>query len=148
MDFGRKIRKLRREKNMNQQDLADVLGLNLNTISHWENQEFPFRDERKLSQLAEALGTTAGTLRGDEAGPDPAENDPCVHRATLDLEVIMKDLVYKYPDLAIGFRDTRENWEALPEDDKRSIADALMLAFGPEGHVPMRLKTEGRYGQV
>lgn len=148
MDFGRKIRKLRKDKNMNQQDLADVLGLNLNTISHWENLEFPFKDKRKLSQLAEVLGTTVDFLCGDEVSPAPAEDDPCVHRATLDLEVIMKDLVYKYPDLAIGFRDTRENWEALPENDKKSIADALMLAFGPEGHVPMRLKTEGQYGQV
>ena len=60
MDFGRKIRKLRKDKNMNQQDLAHALGLHLNTISHWENLEFPFADEKKLSRLAEVLGTPAG----------------------------------------------------------------------------------------
>ena len=156
MDFGRKIRKLRKDKNMTQQDLANVLGLHLNTISHWENLEFPFADAKKLSRLAEALGTTAPYLRGegDTPRPGPAEEraegaePPRVSKATLDLEAIMKDLVYKYPDLAIGFRDTRENWETLPENDKESVADALMLAFGPDGYVPKRLRKEGRHGKV
>ena len=150
MDFGRKIRKLRKDKNMNQQDLAHALGLHLNTISHWENLEFPFADEKKLSRLAEVLGTTVPYLQGEEAARPEAADDagaPHISKATLDLEAIMKDLVYKYPDLAIGFRDTRENWETLPENDKESIADALMLAFGPDGYVPRRLRKEGRHGK-
>ena len=155
MDFGRKIRKLRKDKNMNQQDLANALGLHLNTISHWENLEFPFADEKKLSRLAEVLGTTVSYLQeaavsqgqpAREAADDAGT--PRISKATLDLEAIMKDLVYKYPDLAIGFRDTREHWETLPENDKESVADALMLAFGPDGYVPRRLRKEGRYGKV
>ncbi|MCR4818522.1 MAG: helix-turn-helix domain-containing protein [Fretibacterium sp.] len=161
MDFGRKIRKLRKEKSMTQQNLADALGLHMNTISHWENLEYPFADIRKLSRLAEALGTSVSYLRGEEgpqpghsAGQEPAAektdgtDNPHVSKATLDLEAIMKDLVYRYPDLAIGFRDTRENWDTLPENDKESIADALMLAFGPDGYVPRRLRKEGRCGRV
>ena len=162
MDFGRKIRKLRKEKNMNQQDLADVLGLHMNTISNWENLEFPFADVKKLSRLAVALGTTVSYLKGEEdvsqqrqpvsSEPATEKSDvtetPHISKATLDLEAIMKDLVYKYPDLAIGFRDTRENWDTLPENDKESIADALMLAFRPDGYVPKRLKKDGRYGKV
>ena len=154
MDFGRKIKKLRKEKKMKQQDLAKVLGIHLNTLSHWENLEFPFADVRKLSMLAEALGTTVDYLqerepvRSESGAEANGARTPHISRATLDLEAIMKDLVYEYPDLAIGFRDTRENWKNLPESDKESVADALMLAFGPEGYVPKHLRQEGQCGKV
>ena len=163
MDFGRKIRKLRKDKNMKQQDLAELMGLHMNTISHWENLESPFENVRKLSRLAEVLGTTVAYLQGEDGESSPSDQpvglateiekaedaeDTHITRATLDLESVMKDLVHKYPDLAIGFRDTRENWESLPENDKESIADALMLAFGPEGYVPKRLRKKDRDGMV
>ena len=160
MDFGYKIKKLRKEKNMNQKYLSNALGVHLNTISHWENLEFPFEDDRKLARLAEVLGTTVAYLQGEEGEPSHADQPvgsragtekaekPHISKATLDLEAIMKDLVYNYPDLAVGFRDTRENWGSLPEDDKESVADALMLAFGPEGYIPKRLRKEGRCGKV
>ena len=155
MDFGRKIKKLRKEKKMKQKDLAKVLGIHVNTLSHWENIELPFKDVRKISMLAEALGTTVDYLKEQdparsEVGAETANGERTQHisRSTLDLEAIMKDLGYEYPDLAIGFRDTRENWMNLPESDKESVADALMVAFGPEGYVPKHLRQEGKCGKV
>ena len=74
-------------------------------------------------------------------------NTPRISQATLDLEAMIKDLAYEYPDLAIGFGDTRKNWSALSDNDKESIAEALMVVFKPESYVPKRLKKAGRCGE-
>ena len=150
-----RIKKIISEKHVSQTKIARDLGINYTTF--WRR----LHGARELNvdflvKLANILGTSVAYLLGETDNPSPdlaqtqaAGGKPTqVSKVTLDLEAIVKDLVYEHPDLAVGFRDTRENWETLPENDKESIADALMLAFGPEGYVPRRLKKEGRYGKV
>lgn len=100
-----------------------------------------------LQSIANELQTSVGFLLGDIENNAKIEA-PKISRATLDLEAMVKDLVYEYPDLALGFRDTRENWAILPEEDKQSIADGLMTLFYPDANRPTRLRDQGRKGQV
>lgn len=155
--LSERVKGLLEARNISQKDISEKLGVEYSTL--WRR----LKGERKinidfLKLLAESLGTSSAYLLGETDDPSPipsfpAQQDgnshrPHVSQTTLDLEEIIKDLVYEHPDLAIGFRDTRENWKTLPEEDKQSIADALLSVFRPDPSRPTRLREKGRKGQV
>ena len=157
-DLTQRIKQIMAEKHLSPTKIAGELGINYTTLWRRLNGEREINIDF-LVKLADILGTSVAFLLGETDDPyldlssvTAVENNGSgparVSKVTLDLEKIIKDLVYEHPDLAIGFRDTRECWSTLSENDKESIADALMLAFGPEGYVPRRLRREGRYGTV
>jgi transcriptional regulator with XRE-family HTH domain len=159
--MGQRIRSLRRLKNLTQEQITDATGISQNHLSQVESGKAKLGDKR-LIQLAELFDVSVAYLMG--FGPDEidvadflsakqnedAKEKPAIQvsQATLDLETMIKDLMYEYPDLALGFRDTRENWATLPEEDKKSIASALMQVFRPNSGYPSRLRSIGRKGQV
>ena len=75
MKFGDKVRQLRREKRMTQEQLAEKLGVHLNTVNRWEKSNDPIDDITKLVNLSHELGTTVSYLRGES---ENAEGDPIV----------------------------------------------------------------------
>ena len=111
-----------------------------------------------LQEIAKILGTSTAYLLGETDDPfsvkptvsssRPEKQEVRISEATRDLEAMLKDLVYEYPDLAIGFRDTRENWGNLSKDTKRSIADGLSLLFTPQVRTSTALKKTGKRGVV
>ncbi|MCR5347704.1 MAG: helix-turn-helix domain-containing protein [Fretibacterium sp.] len=154
-DMMERIKRLISEKHLSQTKIAKELGIHYTTLWRRLNGARDLNVDF-LVNLARVLGTSAAFLLGETEDPSPdlsqarsgEETPPRVSSVTLDLEVMIKDLVYEHPDLAIGFRDTRENWGSLSENDKESIADALMLTFGSGGCRPGRLKKESRHGKV
>ena len=66
MGIGLIIKKLRLSKGMTQVDLAEKLGLSVQTISRWEN-EVNYPDISLLPQLTALFGVTADYLLGIEA---------------------------------------------------------------------------------
>lgn len=68
LTLGEKIRTYRLRANLNQSDLADKVGVHLNTISKWERdettEEMPISSLRKL---AEALEVSVYDLLKNEA---------------------------------------------------------------------------------
>lgn len=68
MTLGEKIRTYRLRANLSQADLADKVGVHLNTISRWERdettEEMPISSLRKL---AEALSVPVADLIKEEA---------------------------------------------------------------------------------
>ena len=82
MDYkktGNLIKKIRKERNMTQMELAESLGVTDRTISKWETGR-GFPDVSLLKPLAEALGITVTELlegelvQGSEVTADAAEN--------------------------------------------------------------------------
>ena len=155
-NIGERLRECRLKKRIKQDELADYVGVTTKTIWRWETLAVA-PDANKMKLLADALDTTVAYLAGETDNPQRGSNEATVgeesgpnnqhiSQATLDLEAMIKDLAYEYPDLAIGFRDTRRNWGSLSDNDKESIAEALMMVFKPESYVPKRLKREGRFG--
>lgn len=154
--LSERVKDLLEAKGLKQKAISEELGVEYSTL--WRR----LRGERKitidfLQRLSKSLGTSSAYLLGetDDPSPNPGKTplqeegvSPRVSRTTLDLEEIIKDLVYEHPDLAIGFRDTRENWKTLPDEDKQSIADALLSVFRPDPLRPTRLREKGRKGQV
>ncbi len=56
MGIGERIAQLRKEKNLSQAELAQVLDVSRQAVSKWE-QNLSFPDTAKLIALAEVLGT-------------------------------------------------------------------------------------------
>lgn len=154
--LSKRVKDLLEAKGLKQKAISEELGVEYSTL--WRR----LKGERKitidfLQRLSKSLGTSSAYLLGETDDPSPNLGEttlqeegvsPRVSRTTLDLEEIIKDLVYEHPDLAIGFRDTRENWGTLPDEDKQSIADALLSVFRPDPSRPTRLREKGRKGQV
>lgn len=64
--FGDRLRKLRKEHNLSQEELANLVHVHTNTISSWENGVIP--NMSKIIDLARILGTTSIYLLGETDG--------------------------------------------------------------------------------
>jgi len=104
MNFGQKLRKLRMQKGLTQQQLAERLGYKTNSyISDVESGHFiPSRE--KLKKIAKALGIPFRVL--DD----------------MLLESRLEALGIKEPELISLFKDVPN----LPKKDKRAIIDAYL----------------------
>jgi transcriptional regulator with XRE-family HTH domain len=65
MTLGKKIRKLRGNRGISQQQLAEVTGINQATISRVETGQVQDVKAEYLTKLAKALGVTVGYLAGE-----------------------------------------------------------------------------------
>ena len=83
MKMGERIAKLRKEKGMSQEKLAEALGLSRQAVAKWEtDQSFP--SSGNLFKLAEVLGTDVDALLKGELESPPAPSD--------DFAEVKKDL--------------------------------------------------------
>ena len=108
--LSEKVKELLEAGNISQKDISEKLGVEYSTL--WRR----LKGERKinidfLKHLAESLGTSSAYLLGETDDPSPILNFPAqqdgnphrihVSQTTLDLEEIIKDLVYEHPDLSL-----------------------------------------------
>ena len=71
--FGETLRRLRMEKSLSQQQLADRLHVERSSFSNWEaGRRSP--DAAMISKIAEALGVDAAVLLSAAENPDEAPN--------------------------------------------------------------------------
>ena len=64
MTFGEKIKKLRKEKHLTQEKLAEKVGVHTNSVSQWENGVIPRMN--KIIEISNVLGTTSEYLLNEE----------------------------------------------------------------------------------
>ena len=67
--FGERLRQLRQQQNLSQEELADRVGVHNNSVSKWENGVIP--NMKRIVALAKILGTTATYLLGETDDPNP-----------------------------------------------------------------------------
>ncbi len=79
--MGLLIRRLRRERNMTQRDLAERLHVTDKAVSKWE-RDLSLPDVALLLPLAEALGVTVSELLGGQRAPDAPPPDPAENLLT------------------------------------------------------------------
>lgn len=65
-DFANQIRKLRRERGLNQAGLGELLGVNQATVSRWESGSIP--EPQQLARLAELAGVSLQDFIGGDLG--------------------------------------------------------------------------------
>lgn len=64
--IGKKIRELRAKNEMTQQELADLVGCAVTTVSGWENRDTRSPGKRLLLKVANALGVSVEYLINDQ----------------------------------------------------------------------------------
>lgn len=74
MDFGNKLLNARRARGMNQEELAEALGVSRQTIYKWESG-ITYPDIDMLGKIAEQLGVSASYLLGEGECPAALEEN-------------------------------------------------------------------------
>lgn len=69
MTFGEKLFKLRKEKGLSQEALAEQIGTTRQAVSKWENNQ-GFPETEKLLQLSNIFETSIAVLLKDEKSSD------------------------------------------------------------------------------
>jgi len=69
---GNRLKQTRETLGLTQQELADLAGVSLRTITRWEGQS---SNEDNLFQVARALNVSADYLLGLTDDPTPPDND-------------------------------------------------------------------------
>ncbi len=87
MDFGANLKKLRKEKNVTQQQLADVLCVDKTSISKWENG-FNYPNQNIQLMIADYFGVTVDYLLGRDDTPSPTLTNAYVPDAIVPFEVL------------------------------------------------------------
>ncbi|OAT71307.1 helix-turn-helix domain-containing protein [Parageobacillus thermoglucosidasius] len=117
MTFGKRLRFLRKKRNMTQKDLADRFNLGESTIGMYE------RDEREPSfefvrQLADFFNVTTDYLLGRTDNPNPPEKDDIPEE--LNTLAKINQLIKEYGIEQMGFFDI-EKWKSLSEEEIEEI---------------------------
>lgn len=82
MTFGEKIVSLRKQKGMSQDQLAELLGVSLQSVSKWERDE-AFADTEKVLSLSRIFGVSCDYLLKEDAPAHPLSGGSDVlHRAS------------------------------------------------------------------
>ena len=68
-----RLKQLRKEKGLTQQELSEVIAVSYRTIQNWENGESQIKSE-KIQQLADFLGVSVGYLLGYEPESEQVSN--------------------------------------------------------------------------
>jgi HTH-type transcriptional regulator, competence development regulator len=115
MTFGKRLRFLRKRRNLTQKDLADRFNLGESTIGMYE------RNEREPSfelvkQLADFFNVTTDYLLGRTDNPNPPEDDD----KELGTLARINQLIKEHGIEQMGFFDI-EKWKSLSEEEIEEI---------------------------
>ncbi len=124
MTMAERIKRQRKANGMNQEELADRLGLSITTIRRWEwGARAPNTDI--MPQLAAALGTSVAYLMGLEDDPTLEPPAPPVPQTAHESETVHTTgrLIYEWgKDNRLDLPDTPENRAMLAEVLKEAMA--------------------------
>ena len=105
MTFGQTIKSLRREANMTQENLAELLSISPQAVSRWET-DMAMPDISLIAPLCNLFNISADELLGIDLARKKEtvkaiceEADKYAHRGYLDkAREILEDGLHKYPD--------------------------------------------------
>ena len=113
-DMARRIKELRKARNMTLEDVAKIVGVGKSTVRKWETGMIENMRRDKIAALAKALGTTPVSLLGWEE--EESKND-------LIAEVIVKMRTDN------TFMSVVENLYKLDKDKLETINQMLNTLF-------------------
>ena len=113
MDVSKRLRELRLDSGLSQQDVADKLNVTRVSVGKWEAGTSVPRPN-KLEELASLFGTTVSYLLGDDVpGPFVKIGKPIVGRSAL------------VPMRRLGITHAGESVEEIPEDDVVEVPESV-----------------------
>ncbi|QHQ63487.1 helix-turn-helix domain-containing protein [Anaerocolumna sedimenticola] len=135
-NVGKKIAQLRKEKNMTQMELADILGVSYQAVSNWERGN-SMPDISKLPELVELLGCSIDSLLSDKKESALVEHvikgdaAQFVKEEKVSVETLAAAAPVLKPSQTENLMDTviRDNEELLNTKDLLSIAPFVSEDF-------------------
>jgi transcriptional regulator with XRE-family HTH domain len=82
MEFNEKLRKLRKEKGLSQEELADIIGVSRQALSKWESGS-SYPEMEKLIALSGLFGVTIDSLVKDSDLKKRGRNRELAHSINL-----------------------------------------------------------------
>lgn len=117
MSFSNKLKKLRCEKKLTQEELAKLVGVSLKTISRYEKGESKPRYRKIYDKLAKVLDTNHDYLVTDEDDFILDARDKYGYRGAKDAKEMVEGV--------IGLMAGGE----IDESDKKAILDSIQEAY-------------------
>ena len=111
-DMAKKIKELRRERNLTLEQVAKVVGVGKSTVRKWETGMIANMKRDKIAALAKALGTTPAYLMGWK---EEQKNIP-------------QDKV----ELSEGERMLLDLFNRVPEDQQKLVLEMIRAALGSQ----------------
>ena len=139
VEIGRRISRLRKEKDMTQPALADKMGVSFQAVSNWERGA-SMPDIGKLPELAEALGVSVDELLGSGRGSELVKHvidgteEAFVEEKNVTLEeageaaAVLKPKQVKRVVLAISAKRERREKESEGKTESFSISSLAAIA--------------------
>jgi len=120
--FGKRLRKLRKEQNLTQKQIADKLGVNRATVAGYETKGME-PGYNTLNKLAEMFNVSADYLLGRTNQRQPYDNDEKIDKikeALSEDQDLLEfwDELHNREDLKLMFKQTKD---LSPESIKRVI---------------------------
>ena len=117
MSIAANIARLRKERGMTQEALADVIGVSAQTISKWEN-ETTWPDVALLPVIADVFGVTIDALYGREDVKRSLSPDVAIDRAIEGVRETIVGTIYN-PELDGRFEDQLAQYRKVMQSDPR-----------------------------
>ena len=112
-----RLKELRKEKKLTQEELAGEIGVSKITILRWENGESQIKPD-KAQALADYFGVSVGYLLGYEASTRTDSLSDSIFN--LQLEIMKNIRKMEYKDVVVLEQITRDlNREAIIEQSRR-----------------------------
>lgn len=118
MKFGEKVRQLREERGMSQQELAKKIGISSRALWAYENQGTYPRKREQYARIAEALGVPESYLLSEDEEFEARAYEQYGARGKKQAQALTAELAEIF---AAG--------GDLEEDDMKAMLDALQEAF-------------------
>lgn len=109
--MAQRIKKLRQEKGLTLEQVADVVGVGKSTVRKWETGMIANMRRDKIADLAKALGTTPAYLMGWDEETGEKENSP------------------SEPQLTEGEKAMLELFRLVPEDKQQLVLGMIRAAL-------------------
>ena len=117
MSIAANIARLRKERGMTQEALAEMIGVSAQTISKWEN-ETTWPDVALLPVIADVFGVTIDALYGREDVKRSLSPDVAIDRAIEGVRETIVGTVYN-PELDGRFEDQLAQYRKVMQSDPR-----------------------------
>lgn len=121
--LGKRVRQLRRDYNMSQDDLGKILGVGKTTISNYENGN-SFPDSEKLLQLSEVFEVTTDYLLGASDVRDRSILTPKDEKNIAKTLDVLKDQIENSKEVPLNY-----NGIDVTDEDTELLYDAIELAL-------------------
>jgi transcriptional regulator with XRE-family HTH domain len=106
MNIGCKLQKLRKEKGISQEELADMLGVSRQSVSKWES-DMAYPETDKLIRLCDLYDVTMDSLLRQECCEKPSAQTGRKHLSGLHYEFKSKKRIFGMPlvhvNIGLGF---------------------------------------------